>query len=157
MNRNFKLVLILIIAVMAVISCKSVDVDVEKAKENIDVVHEDGQTKLILSNLQFAANSAEISAEAANTLDYLKTVLVGYQGEEVIISGHAANVGDESAIVAISEKRAQAVTDYLINNKTFKSDVITTMGKGASEPIGSDDKAAENRRVEINIVGYTLK
>lgn len=73
-----------------------------------------------------------------------------------MITGHAANIGDKSAIDAISLARAEAVSDYLVAKKTFKSDVITVKGKGASEPIGSDDKAQANRRVEISILGYEM-
>lgn len=155
MSRKVKSLVIVIMVALGIVSCKSVDV--EKAQQNIEVVNENGQTRLILSNLHFEGNSAEITDEAANTLDYLKTILVGYQGEAVIITGHAANIGDESAIQAISEERAEAVADYLVKKRTFKSEKITVVGKGASEPIGSDDKAPENRRVEIDIVGYDLK
>lgn len=155
MKITLKSIAIMVLVSLAVMSCKTVDV--EKAQDNIEVVNKDGQTKLILSNLQFEANSAEMTKDIANTLDYLKTILVGYQGEEVIITGHAANIGDESAINAISLERATTVANYLIKKKTFSYEDITVLGKGASEPIGEDDKSEENRRVEINIVGYEIQ
>ncbi|MDC7234300.1 MAG: OmpA family protein [Spirochaetales bacterium] len=155
MKSKMKTIAFLLVLLVAAASCKTVDI--ESAKENVSVVNEEGQTKFILSNLQFEANSAEITPETANTLDYLKLLLKNYDGEEVIITGHAANVGDESAIMAISKERAEAVAAYLIKNKTFKAEAITTVGKGASEPIGDDDTAKENRRVEIDVVGYQME
>lgn len=145
---------LMIVATLAAVSCKSMEE--EKAKENIKIIQEDEKTKLVLFNLQFAPNSSEITDEIENTLDYLKKIIVGYEGEEVIITGHAANIGDKSAIEAISLKRAQAVANYLVENQTFSTEVITVTGKGASEPIGLDDTAEENRRVEISIIGFDL-
>ncbi len=158
MKSKTKSIFVLMIAItvtLAAVSCKTVDI--ESARDNVSIVSEEGQTKFILSNLQFEANSAEITPETANTLDYLKLLLKNYDGEEVIITGHAANIGDESAIMAISQERAEAVAAYLIKNKTFKADAITTVGKGASEPVGDDDTAEENRRVEIDVVGYQME
>lgn len=154
MKINLKTILILIFAAMAIISCKTIDV--EKAQNSLEIVQEDGQTKFILSKLQFEPNSAEITPDIANTLDYLKTILKSYDGESVLITGHAANIGDKSAIDAISLKRATTVADYLVDNKTFENENITIVGRGASEPIGNDDKAEENRRVEISIQGYEM-
>jgi outer membrane protein OmpA-like peptidoglycan-associated protein len=70
---------------------------------------------------------------------------------KVLIEGHTDNVGAEAANQALSEKRAQAVRDWLIG-KGIAANRLSAKGYGASKPVAdnnTDDGKAKNRRVEL--------
>jgi outer membrane protein OmpA-like peptidoglycan-associated protein len=70
---------------------------------------------------------------------------------KVLIEGHTDNVGAAAANQALSEKRAQAVRDWLIG-KGIAADRLSAKGYGASKPVAdnnTDDGKAKNRRVEL--------
>jgi outer membrane protein OmpA-like peptidoglycan-associated protein len=70
---------------------------------------------------------------------------------KVLIEGHTDNVGAAAANQALSEKRAQAVRDWLIG-KGIAADRLGAKGYGASKPVAdnnTEDGKAKNRRVEL--------
>jgi OmpA-OmpF porin, OOP family len=70
---------------------------------------------------------------------------------KVLIEGHTDNVGAPAANQALSEKRAQAVRDWLAA-KGIAADRLTAKGYGASKPVtdnNTDEGRAKNRRVEL--------
>ena len=73
---------------------------------------------------------------------------------KIIVEGHTDNVGDELALINLSEQRATAVRDYLVHDG-ITSDRIHISGLGASQPIHKNDTESgreKNRRVEIKIL-----
>jgi outer membrane protein OmpA-like peptidoglycan-associated protein len=69
----------------------------------------------------------------------------------VLIEGHTDNVGAPAANQALSEKRAQAVRDWL-TAKGVAATRLTAKGYGASKPVAdnnTEDGRAKNRRVEL--------
>jgi outer membrane protein OmpA-like peptidoglycan-associated protein len=69
------------------------------------------------------------------------------------IEGHTDSVGSEASNQQLSERRANAVRDYLVG-AGIAGDRVTAGGKGESEPIAKNTTAAgrqQNRRVEIII------
>jgi outer membrane protein OmpA-like peptidoglycan-associated protein len=75
--------------------------------------------------------------------------------QKVEIAGHTDNVGDDQYNQVLSEKRAAAVKDFLVN-EGCDADRLATIGYGRSKPLESNDSdegRAKNRRVEIRFVG----
>ncbi len=73
--------------------------------------------------------------------------------------GHTDSVGADAYNQKLSEKRAQAVKDYLTSKGTDASRVYVE-GKGEKQPVAdnkSSDGRAKNRRVEIEVVGTRTK
>jgi outer membrane protein OmpA-like peptidoglycan-associated protein len=102
------------------------------------------------SSVQFAPNSAELSADAKAKLD---DVAKQAQGRNVIVQGFADNTGPDAVNVELSRRRADAVSDYL-EHQGIARDRIATRGMGAREPANGQDTErgrALNRRVEIII------
>ena len=69
------------------------------------------------------------------------------------IEGHTDSVGSKATNQALSERRANAVRDYLISNG-ISADRLTAQGFGEDNPIASNKTRAgrkENRRVEVNL------
>ncbi len=126
-------------------------------EENIDLVSfkqmiEEG-TAVPVNNLFF--NFAE-SSLLPYSLPELQRVagIIKKNGLKVEISGHTDNIGEEENNQKLSEKRAEAVRDYLINEGCDPS-MLQTLGYGESKPVATNDTdvgRAKNRRVELKFV-----
>jgi OOP family OmpA-OmpF porin len=69
----------------------------------------------------------------------------------VEIAGHTDGDGEDGFNQALSEKRAQAVTDYLVK-AGLPADRFTATGYGSTQPVasnGTDEGKAQNRRIEF--------
>jgi OOP family OmpA-OmpF porin len=69
----------------------------------------------------------------------------------VLVTGHTDSVGDVEYNIELSERRAQAVVDYLVRND-FGEERLTPVGLGFSQPIAdnsNDESRAMNRRIEF--------
>lgn len=101
-------------------------------------------------NIQFTLGSSTINSSSYAMLDeiYKSAVLSG--GLSIGVYGHTDNIGNPSSNQILSEQRAQAVANYLIN-KGLRSTRIKVIGKGEGAPLdgtsGPSDPA--NRCVEI--------
>lgn len=101
----------------------------------------------------FATGSSKLSERGKQHLAPLAEVLIKYPDAEANIVGHTDSTGSEKVNQRISEQRAQAVADYLVE-QGVKAEQLTVRGVGESQPIASNDTAegrAKNRRVEVTI------
>lgn len=111
-------------------------------------------SKIALRNIFFDVGSANLRATSNTELDRLVQLLKDVHSLKIEISGHTDNTGSASLNDQLSQDRAQAVVDYLINHGIAK-DRITAKGYGSSQPIASNATAAgrqENRRTEFEII-----
>ena len=72
---------------------------------------------------------------------------------DIDIIGHTDSTGPEDYNQGLSERRAQAVADYIIS-EGIDASIIDVSGEGESNPIASNDTRegrAENRRVDVNV------
>lgn len=108
--------------------------------------------KLTLENeVSFDFDRAEIKGAFKPTLDKLAGVLRKHDRTYIQVVGHTDSVGSESYNQRLSERRAQAVVDYLTGTGIARSR-LTATGKGESEPRATNNTEAGrqlNRRVEI--------
>jgi outer membrane protein OmpA-like peptidoglycan-associated protein len=105
------------------------------------------------SNITFATNSADISANFYEVLNGVNLVLKEYDKTTVDIIGHTDSVGAESYNQQLSESRARSVADYLVGQGMPPARLLIA-GRGENQPIASNDTPegrAQNRRVEIQI------
>lgn len=106
------------------------------------------------SGLQFNFNSYELEAATKSNLDELAKTLNKYDDTDILIEGHTDSSGEDAYNLSLSNKRADAVKDYL-KGKGVKAGRIDTEGYGESQPLESNDTEAgraKNRRVEVAIV-----
>ncbi|MDR2071756.1 MAG: OmpA family protein [Treponema sp.] len=117
-------------------------------------VVEDGIT-INLENIQFEADSAVLLPGETAKLDKIGEILRKYQDRDIMVGGHTALAGTEEGRRQLSEGRASAVADYLIEKEIRKADRIVVRGFGAEQPLGdnrTDEGRRRNRRVEITIL-----
>jgi outer membrane protein OmpA-like peptidoglycan-associated protein len=90
----------------------------------------------------------------APSLDRLSTLLKGHPDWQVIITGHTDNTGFAASKKELSENRAIAGKNYLIQ-KGISADRIITIGMGDMEPVASnatEEGRRRNRRMVVTIV-----
>ncbi len=68
------------------------------------------------------------------------------------INGHTDSTGSEKLNQTLSENRAKAVSDYLLNQGIPREQIAVVQGFGKSQPLDPNN-LAKNRRVEVQIVG----
>ena len=99
----------------------------------------------------FKLGSAEVPDSLKKQLDVFAEVLKEQKGSGKIvrIAGHADASGTAAANITLSQKRAEAVRDYLVQQGADPA-MLSPVGEGSNELKNPNDPfAAENRRVEI--------
>lgn len=121
------------------------DADVQRVGEGIVVTFDSG--------LLFDFDSATLRPEAEKNLADLAASLSKYDNTELLIVGHTDDIGAESYNDRLSVRRAESAASY-IYSKGIAPGRVTTMGKGESDPIATNDTDEGrqlNRRVEVVI------
>jgi outer membrane protein OmpA-like peptidoglycan-associated protein len=118
-------------------------------------VTDDGTVLTIEEPILFDFDSAVLRPGAGDALDDIAEVLAFYPDAPVQVLGHTDDVGSDAYNLDLSQRRADAVTDALVD-RGVSSDRMTSEGRGLREPVASNDTdqgRAQNRRVEVLIVG----
>ena len=101
--------------------------------------------------IQFKTNSSELTKSSFGTLDDIVGLLNKYDQAKIEIQGHTDDTGKPEYNQDLSERRAQAVADYIIK-KGIATDRVRAAGYGATRPIADNKTKAgreANRRVEL--------
>lgn len=107
----------------------------------------------------FDNDSSKLAPGSEQYFNWLVGVMKKYPQAEAKIVGHTDSRGSEAYNQALSERRAQAVADYLYTQGIDKSRVMVS-GAGETQPKASNDTAEgrmENRRVEVIIDEFEYK
>ncbi len=83
----------------------------------------------------FAFNKSEIGAEGKKALDKFAADTRGTSYDTIVVEGHADRIGSNSSNQALSERRAEAVKNYLVSTDRLESAKINSIGKGESAPV----------------------
>ena len=108
---------------------------------------------LTLGDTLFATGRAEIKSGATVNLDRLSTFMNQYPNRTAAIEGFTDSMGSEEMNQSLSERRANAVKNYLVG-QGVGSARLTSSGRGESSPVADNESAAgrqQNRRVEVVI------
>jgi outer membrane protein OmpA-like peptidoglycan-associated protein len=109
-----------------------------------------------MRNLTFETNKSEILPDSYTELDALYDIFQEkYMKNKLLIQGHTDNKGEEKINLLLSQKRAEAVANYLIK-KGVPPSSLKTQGFGSMKPIVPNDNEINrqlNRRVEVKIIG----
>ena len=108
----------------------------------------------VFNDLEFETAKATILAKSFPSLDSLSELLNGNKKYRLMISGYTDNVGSAESNKKLSDERATAVKDYLVN-KGVDATRISTYGYGETNPVAdnnTEEGRAKNRRVEFDIL-----
>ncbi len=107
-----------------------------------------------LRDIYFATGSDSLTEESKMVIDGFIDFLNDNESVHVAIHGHTDNIGSKESNQLLSDKRALAVMNYLVDNKIRKSR-LTYKGFGESRPIAENDTEegrALNRRTEFVLI-----
>lgn len=109
--------------------------------------------KKAMQGIQFENGKSAIKSSSSTILDQIAQTFINNPSFIIEVQGHTDNVGNEQANIELSDKRANAVRDYLIN-KGVDPNRLTAKGYGPANPIADNatkEGRAKNRRVEFDI------
>ena len=160
LNKNFLSFFVFLILLS---SCSSMNMTEESVydggiqtvevsvKEDTSVNYE---TKAILANatVYFEFDSFKLSSKSIQTLRSAVTAMKENSSIKIIISGHADERGTREYNLALGQRRAESVRDYLAVNGVSKSRVsVKSYGEERLAVEGLDELShSKNRRAEIN-------
>jgi cytochrome c oxidase subunit 2 len=122
----------------------------EAAIEGADTARQ----SLELQYVGFETGSAELTSMSQYELDYVAEALNNRPGLRVELAGHTDNTGSTDSNQSLSQARAEAVMNYLVD-KGIPESRLVARGYGASQPVDTNDTDAgreANRRTEIRIL-----
>jgi outer membrane protein OmpA-like peptidoglycan-associated protein len=114
--------------------------------------------KVNMADVLFATAKYDLQPPAREALAKLSGIVLAHPGLKLQVEGHTDNTGTDAFNQTLSEKRAYAVRDYLVQQGLDPAS-ITSMGFGSSIPAASNDTPQGrqmNRRVEIIISGEVI-
>lgn len=105
-------------------------------------------------DIKFDNNKSNINPQYFHELDNAVSVIKQNPDVHIEVQGHTSNTGSAAHNLKLSERRAQAVKDYLIRNAQG-SGTLTAKGYGLTQPIDTNETEegrANNRRVQLEVL-----
>jgi outer membrane protein OmpA-like peptidoglycan-associated protein len=134
----------------------------ERLREQLHVILETRETArgliVNLSDVLFDTASANLKPGAREKLARVSGILASHPGLRLEVEGHTDSVGAADYNQRLSERRAETVRAYLVEQRIEPASVVT-VGLGESQPVATNDTAAgrqQNRRVEIIVSGEAI-
>jgi OmpA-OmpF porin, OOP family len=110
-------------------------------------------------HLKFEFNKADLRPEDRELLSRIAGIILTSHDYTISVNGHTDDVGSVAYNQTLSERRAQAVRDYLVK-AGLPPGIVSVEGHGKSLPLvkGTSDAArAKNRRVELGLVNTQIR
>ncbi len=108
-----------------------------------------------MSDVLFDTGQYSLKPGAREKLAKVAGILIAYPTLDIQVGGYTDNVGSDEMNQKLSENRANAVRDYVVE-QGVSANSVTAMGYGNTLPVASNDNSAgrqENRRVELVVSG----
>lgn len=119
-----------------------------------EAVEEAPPVEIRMNNIFFDFDKAKLRSESYMEMNRWIRMLKENEHVNLHISGHADSLGSEPYNQKLSEKRARAVVDYLVENG-IERDRLTAEGFGENMPVASNETEEgrqRNRRVQVRII-----
>lgn len=114
--------------------------------------------KVNMADVLFAFGKYDLRPNTREALAKLSGIVLGHPGLKLSVEGYTDSIGSDEVNQTLSQKRADTVRDYLVQQGVDASS-ITATGFGKSNPVASNDTdqgRQQNRRVEIIISGEVI-
>jgi len=127
----------------------------EEARPAIEVTESAKEIEVRLgAEILFATGEYALRPAAGEALERVAALVKSHPGLPILIQGHTDNVGRPASNRILSQRRAQAVKDWLVSKAGIPATGITTRGFGQTTPVATNATAEgrqKNRRVEIRL------
>lgn len=127
-----------------------------KPNKDFEVSKTKRGTMLRLKNLQFEPDRAILLKGEETKLDEIAKILKKSESEFFFVEGHTADVGKPEDEKNLSQERAKTIIEKLVK-RGIPAEKFIYQGAGGTKPIapnGTEEGRAQNRRVEITIIGH---
>jgi len=114
-----------------------------------------GDGILIPSKVLFKLNDWKLRPEVKEILSTVHDIYIEAKDKNILIEGHTCSLGSDKYNEELSQKRAQSVSEYLINNMGIPRDNVQIKYYGEKDPVALNDIESgreTNRRVEIHLL-----
>ena len=122
--------------------------------DEAEVYKQAQQLVIRLKAVQFPVGQAVILPNNYPLLTTVQKAISAFGQPDVVVEGHTDSTGSEIMNQQLSEKRAEAVKQYLVYNGTLPAGKIIAVGYGSTRPLASNASAqgrAVNRRIDVII------
>lgn len=117
--------------------------------------------KIVLEDIHYDFDKHNIREDAADILNELSRILRDYPSLNIELSSHTDSRGSDNYNVKLSDRRARAAVDYLVN-RGIARDRMVAKGYGESQLLNpcsdhvacSEEAHQENRRTEIKVLAF---
>jgi outer membrane protein OmpA-like peptidoglycan-associated protein len=134
----------------------------DRLREQLNVILETRDTArgliVSLSDVLFDFDQASLKPGAKEKLAKVSGILLAYPTLHMNVEGHTDSIGTDEYNLGLSQRRADAVRDYLTSNGISTANV-QSIGLGKADPVASNDTAPgrqQNRRVEMVVSGDVI-
>lgn len=134
----------------------------DRLREQLNVILETRDTArgliVNLSDVLFDFDQASLKPGAKEKLAKVSGILLAYPTLHVNVEGHTDSIGTDEYNLGLSQRRADAVRDYLTSNSINPANV-QSIGLGKAGPVASNDTGPgrqQNRRVEMVVSGDVI-
>jgi outer membrane protein OmpA-like peptidoglycan-associated protein len=111
--------------------------------------------ELLLDAVYFASGKSILTINSKPYLNIIGKMLLKYPKLQIEVAGHTDNIGESDYNVDLSQGRADAVRDYLIEIAPMLGSFLSAHGYGESMPKTDNDTKEgrqTNRRVELHVL-----
>jgi outer membrane protein OmpA-like peptidoglycan-associated protein len=122
--------------------------------QEAEVYKKQNQVIIRLKAMQFPVGQSVIMPENYGLLSKVQRAIRTFGEPDVIIGGHTDSTGSEGLNEHLSQKRADAVRQYFVANRTLPYEKIIAVGYGSMRPLASnatESGRAINRRIDVII------
>lgn len=105
-------------------------------------------------DVKFDFDKAQVKDDSYGDIKNLADFMNQYPQTTTVVEGHTDSVGSDAYNQGLSERRANAVRDVLVNQYGVSGDRVNAVGYGEARPVadnGTDSGRAINRRVEAEV------
>lgn len=105
-----------------------------------------------LLGINFASGRSTVEASNTQLMNKVREALALFPGSSIVVEGHTDANGSDSANLILSQDRADAVKQYLVNSFQLDPEKITSIGYGEVRPVATNettDGRARNRRIDL--------
>jgi OmpA-OmpF porin, OOP family len=118
-------------------------------------VYKQGEKLLIrLKGIQFPVGQYVIMPDNFTLLSKVQRAVRIFGEPSIVVEGHSDSTGSSDKNKTLSQRRAEAVREYLVANEVVQNDKIKAVGFGSAKPLASNETAegrALNRRIDLVI------
>ena len=134
----------------------------QRLEQQLNMILETRQTArgliVNISDVLFDFNKYTLKPGAREKLAKVSGILLAYPGLRLQLEGHTDSIGTDEYNLTLSQKRADAVRDYLVSQGVLAANV-SSVGLGKENPVASNDTnegRQQNRRVEMVVSGDAI-